>query len=69
MTDNLVKSSYRSRCGIQELHDHTYHIQSFQCETLLSEAEVWNLVTEDSHSQFIPALCWNSSGECTYGRF
>ena len=39
--------SYRSRYGIDKLQDHNYHSWSWNCELLLREKEVWDIVTGD----------------------
>src|SRR5271154_4484878 len=46
--DNSAETSHRSRYGIDKLRDHTYHTWSFQCKMLLSEKEVWKIVTGDT---------------------
>ena len=38
--------SYRSRYGIEKLQDHNYHTWSFQCQMLLSEKEVWSVISQ-----------------------
>src|SRR5690348_13735964 len=40
--------SYRSRYGIAKLQDHNYHMWSFQCQMLLSENKVWDIVSGKS---------------------
>src|SRR5947207_126705 len=44
MAETTSAESYRSRYGIEKLHDHNYHTWSFQCQMLLSEKKVWDIV-------------------------
>ena len=44
MADIHSAESYRSRYGIEKLNDHNYHTWSFQCQMLLGEKKVWNIV-------------------------
>ena len=46
MTDTLSAESYQSRYDIEKFHDHNYHTWSFQCQMLLSEKKVWNIVED-----------------------
>ena len=41
-------TSYRSRYGIEKLQDSNYHTWSFQCQMLLAEKKVWNVVNGTS---------------------
>ena len=44
MADTTSAESYRSRYGIEKLQDHNYHTWSFQCQMLLAEKKVWDIV-------------------------
>ena len=44
----MDSSEYRSRYGIAKLQDHNYHTWSFQCQMLLSENKVWDVVVGKS---------------------
>jgi len=39
------ENSFRSRYGIDKLQDHNYHSWSWNCELLLREKDVWQIVT------------------------
>jgi len=43
--DDLPDNPHRSRYGIEKLRDHNYQNWSFQCEMILSEKEVWEVVS------------------------
>ena len=45
--DSLTSESTnytRSRFGIEKLQDNNYHTWSFQCQMLLAEKKVWDIV-------------------------
>ena|SRR5436190_7309698 len=44
MADTTSAESYRSRYGIEKLQDHNYHTWSFQCQMLLAEKKVWDII-------------------------
>jgi len=44
MADTLSAESYRSHYSIEKLQDHNYHMWSFQCQMLLAEKKVWDIV-------------------------
>src|SRR5947207_7337856 len=48
MADTTSAESYRSRYGIEKLQDHNYHTWSFQCQMLLAEKKVWDIVNGKS---------------------
>src|SRR5436190_19762412 len=48
MADTTSAESYRSRYGIEKLQDHNYHTWSFQCQMLLAEKKVWDIVDSKS---------------------
>src|SRR5579859_2550744 len=66
MADNPSENSYRSRYGIEKLHDHTYHTWSFQCRMLLSDKKVWKVVSgEHSRPVFVETMQGTDGNEVT----
>src|SRR5436305_8572830 len=54
--DSASESSRtRSRFGIEKLQDSNYHIWSFQCQMLLAEKKVWDIISGVSRSPEKPS--------------
>jgi hypothetical protein len=54
--DSMPENSYRSRYGIAKLQDHNHHTWAFQCQMLLSENKVWDIVNGKSARPQDPAI-------------
>jgi len=64
MAGSAESSSYRSRYGIEKLRDHKYNPWSFQCRMLLSEKEVWKVVSgEYVRPTYIESMVGNDETE------
>src|SRR5438270_7177515 len=64
--DSASESSRtRSRFGIEKLQDGNYHMWSFQCQMLLAEKKVWDIVSSKSLPLSKPSPPTDDQGNMT----